>query len=127
MEHRFGSRREVRAAVLLHRRGRAPVAGHTREISISGMFVETARASFSANHVIDIEITLPATAGLRTYRWQAMVVRTTEAGIGLMFDRLRPPAVTRLMAILDAGLSQFPEAPPVAARRAHRESSQARP
>ena len=44
-------------------------------------------------------------AGMRTYRWQAMVIRTTAAGVGLMFDRLRPPAITRLLAALDTGLS----------------------
>jgi hypothetical protein len=86
------------------------VTAHTREVSLSGMFVETVPGSFSANSVIDVELTLPGTAGLRTYRWQAMVIRTTESGVGLMFDRLRPPAVTRLMAILDAGLSDLPGA-----------------
>ena len=76
----------------------------TREVSISGMFVETAPEAFSANSVLDVELTLPGPAGLRTYRWQAMVIRRTTTGIGLMFDRLRPPAITRLLAGLDGGL-----------------------
>jgi hypothetical protein len=108
MEHRFGNRRVVRAPVMLQARAQAPVVAHTREVSLSGMFVETAPAVFAANSVIDVELTLPGATGLRTYHWQAMVVRTTESGVGLMFDRLRPPAIMRLLAILDAGLSHLP-------------------
>ena len=108
MEHRFGNRRNVRAAVTLHPRGAAPVLAQTREVSISGMFVETTPESFSANSVVEVELTLPGAAGLRTYRWQAMVIRTTATGIGMMFDRLRPPAITRLLASADSGLPLVP-------------------
>jgi hypothetical protein len=104
MEHRFGSRRTVRTAVVLHPRGAAPVLAQTREVSISGMFVETTPESFCANSVLDVELTLPGAVGLRTYRWQAMVIRTTPTGVGMMFDRLRPPAITRLLAGIDSGL-----------------------
>lgn len=110
MEHRFGNRRRVRAVVVLHARGAAPVLAQTREVSISGMFVETPPESFAANSVLDVELTLPGAAGLRTYRWQAMVIRTTATGIGMMFDRLRPPAITRLLASVDSGLAQVPAA-----------------
>src|SRR5512134_741384 len=106
MEHRFGNRRAVRAAVLLHPHAGGPVDGSTADVSISGMFVETSPHRFPANSVIDVELTLPATTGLRTYRWQAMVIRSTDAGIGLMFDRLRPPAITRLLARIEAGMVQ---------------------
>jgi hypothetical protein len=112
MEHRFGTRRLVRAAVVLHTRGAAPVLAYTREVSIGGMFVETPPEALGSNTVIDVELTLPGAAGLRTYRWQAMVIRTTAAGVGLMFDRLRPPAIIRLLARLpasvDAGLPEVP-------------------
>ena len=110
MEHRFGSRRVVRATVVLHAHGAAPVLAQTREVSISGMFVETTPESFAANSVLDVELTLPGAVGLRTYRWRAMVIRTTGTGIGLMFDRLRPPAITRLLANADAGLATVPAA-----------------
>jgi hypothetical protein len=101
MEHRCGNRHPLRTLVVLHTTGGIPVRGHTREVSISGMFVDVAPEHFSANSVIDIELTVPGTTGLRRYRWQAMVVRRTGDGVGLMFDRLRPPAIGRLMAIAE--------------------------
>lgn len=104
MEHRLGARRAVRAAVVLHPPGAQPVTGLTREVSISGMFVEVPPQAFSGNAVVDVELTLPGGAELRTYRWQAMVIRQARDGVGLMFDRLRPPAIGRLLANLDAGL-----------------------
>lgn len=104
MEHRFGTRRAIRAAVTLQSHHGAAVRGQTCDVSISGMFVETTPAVFSVNGVIDVELTLPGVTGLRTYHWQAMVIRSTPSGIGLMFDRLRPPAITRLLARIDAGL-----------------------
>lgn len=112
MEHRLGTRRAVATAVLLHRPEAAAVAGRTREVSVSGMFVETAPQAFAANSVIDVELTLPASTGLRTYRWKAMVIRKTEAGLGLMFDRLRPPAISRLLDSLEGGLPAVSRAAP---------------
>lgn len=104
MEHRLGTRRAVRAAVVLHPHGAASVIAHTREVSISGMFVEATASLLAAHGVIEVEMTLPVAAGMRTFRWQAMVIRTTTAGVGLMFDRLRPPAITHLLANLESGL-----------------------
>jgi hypothetical protein len=112
MEHRLGARRPARAAVVLHPHAGAALLAHTREVSISGMFVEAPPALLAAHEVIDVEMTVPVTAGIRTFRWQAMVIRKTASGVGLMFDRLRPPAITRLLANIDAGLVASPPAAP---------------
>jgi hypothetical protein len=116
MEHRLGARRAVRAAVVLHPHARASVLAHTREVSISGMFVEAPPTLLAAHEVIDVEMTLPVMAGMRTFRWQAMVIRKTATGVGLMFDRLRPPAITRLLANIEAGLVSVTPASVVAAK-----------
>ncbi len=105
MEHRFGNRRTIRTPLVLHPHGCDAVRAHTCDVSISGMFVETAPEPFPENSVIGVELTLPGVAGMRTYRWQAMVIRSTASGIGLMFDRLRPPAITRLLANIEAGMT----------------------
>ena len=102
MEHRCGTRRAIQVPVVLHPRGASPLPANTREVSISGMFVETPPSLLVLNAVLEVELTLPAATGLRTYRWLAMVVRATPAGVGLMFDRLRPPAILRLLARHDA-------------------------
>lgn len=115
MDHRCGTRHAVDARVVLYPRGLAGVAGRIREASISGMFVEAPPAVFADNNVIDVEVTLPGVAALRTYRWQAMVVRRTTTGLGLMFDQLRPPAISRLLTATDGALA--PAAPPRAGER----------
>lgn len=104
MEHRLGTRRSISAALALHPRGRPPVLTRTLEVSISGMFVDAPADQLGIHEVVDVEMTLPAIRGPRTFRWQAMVIRSTNAGIGLMFDRLRPPAINRLLALLEAEL-----------------------
>jgi hypothetical protein len=106
MEHRLGTRRAVRTAVVLCSHGGTSVLAQTREVSISGMFVEAPAALLAAREVIDVEMSLPVTTGSRTFRWRAMVVRKTAAGVGLMFDRLRPPAISRLLVNLDARRGQ---------------------
>lgn len=112
MEHRLGARRAVRMPVVLYPHSDAPVLAHTSEVSISGMFVEAPVTLLASHEVLDVEMNLPADAGIRTFRWQAMVIRKTATGAGLMFDRLRPPAITRLLASLDAGLNMSrPELP----------------
>ena len=98
MEHRIGTRRPGHASVVLLPKAGVPLAGQISEVSISGMFVTARPEDFCTNSVIDVEMTLPGATTLKTYRWQAMVIRKTAAGIGLMFDRLRPPAV---MALID--------------------------
>lgn len=109
MEHRCGTRQAVSAAVTLYPHDCEPVLGRIQEASISGMFVATAPHLFCENGVIDVEVTVPGTAALRTYRWQAMVVRRTENGLGLMFDRVRPPAIAHL---LHARQSEMPRTLP---------------
>jgi hypothetical protein len=105
MEHRCGSRHRIAGTVTLQAAGVGAYPARLVEASISGMFVETAvEAPFCCNSVIDIEMTLPGEAALRTYRWQAMVIRKSGTGLGLMFDRLRPPAITRLMESAAAGM-----------------------
>lgn len=104
MEHRLGVRRAVTAAVVLYPHTGGPVLARTSEVSISGMFVEAPAALLAAHEVIDVEMTVPASTGMRTFRWQVMVIRKTPTGVGMTFDRLRPPAIMRLLANLDAGL-----------------------
>jgi len=116
MEHRCGARHPLTATVTLYSREGEFVRARMSEVSISGMFVETPAEMFCLNSVIDLEMTVPGTAGLRTYRWKAMVIRKTDHGVGLMFDHVRPPAIVRLMASAEAGLSAVAASNVVAVR-----------
>lgn len=109
MEHRCGARHPLDAQVFLRPQHFDAVRGCIREASISGMFVNVEPELFCENSVIDVEVTLPGVASLRTYHWQAMVVRRTDSGLGLMFDHLRPPAISRLLAGLEHETGYGPE------------------
>ncbi len=126
MEHRCGTRHPVSAAVMLRPHGLDAVPGRIQEASISGMFVEAAPELFCENSVIDVEVTLPGLTVLRTFRWQAMVVRRTGTGLGLMFDRLRPPAISRLLARAQGELPSGPPRPDNVTRL-HPEAQEPRP
>lgn len=102
MDHRCGMRHAVDARITLYPHGPDGVPGRIRDASISGMYVEAVPEMFGDNGVIEVEVTLPGVAALRTWRWQAMVVRRTGTGLGLMFDQLRPPAIVRLLAAAGA-------------------------
>lgn len=107
MEHRFGARHALSGRLVLRSASTGPVPAQLREASISGMFVEAPPEAFSTNTVVDVEMTVPGATGLRCYHWQAMVIRKSRDGLGLMFDRVRPPAISRLLAgaaALDVGL-----------------------
>ena len=105
MEHRCGTRHPLDARVTLYARDGRSIVAPLREASISGMYVDAAPDEFCTNTVIDVEMTVPGPMGLRTYRWQAMIIRRTASGLGLMFDRVRPPAIVRLLAQAEAGLT----------------------
>jgi hypothetical protein len=98
MEHRCGSRQSIPAVTTLYPRLSSPVGGAVRDVSISGMFVEATPDPFPLRSLVEIEFTVPAGAASRTCRCLGMVVRTTAEGVGLMFDRVNPAAVQRLMA-----------------------------
>jgi hypothetical protein len=104
MEHRCGARHPIDGTVLLSGPGLEPKPARLVEASISGMYVAVPPQGYCCNSVIDVEMTLPGDVGLRTFRWQAMVIRKTETGMGLMFDRLRPAAITRLLDTAAAGM-----------------------
>jgi hypothetical protein len=99
MEHRCGTRHSLPAVVTLYPRFGGALRALVRDISISGMFVEldSGRGTMPMQSLVEIELP-KATTGGRCTRCLAMVARATQGGLGLMFDRLGPPAVTRLLA-----------------------------
>lgn len=111
MEHRFGTRHPLSGRLVLRTATGGPVPARLREASISGMFVEAPPEAFGTNTVVEVEMTVPGASGLRCYHWQAMVIRKTREGLGLLFDRVRPPAITRLLAgaaALEVGVPPAP-------------------
>jgi hypothetical protein len=108
MDHRCGTRQTVPGEIVLCRRFSDPVRGRVRNISISGLFVELEldASEFALQSLVEVELTPPGGAGGRSCRCLAVVARTTPDGLGLMFDRVKPPAVVRFLAASDAALAR---------------------
>ncbi len=87
----------MRVPVVLHPRETLRVEATTRDVSISGMLVETVPALFQVDSVIGVELTLPGVDAPRVYRWHALVVRKTPTTVALVYDRPRPPAIVALI------------------------------
>jgi hypothetical protein len=119
MDHRCGTRQIVPGDTLLCRRFSDPVKGRVRDISISGLFVEIGldASEFALQSLVEVELTPPGAVGGRSCRCLAIVARTTPDGLGLMFDRLNPPAVVRFLAASDAALARPASQPKLRAVR----------
>lgn len=103
MEHRCGVRRPARCVVTLI--GPSGISGHgmLRDISISGAFVESASICWRRLVLVEMRINVPGRAGMTMFRVDAMAVRATHRGLGLMFDRLHLPLVKALTAAFRDG------------------------
>ncbi len=72
----------------------------TRDISLDGVFVEGAQARVNKNQLIELAIRLPADGQQKFHRFQAQVIRTTEAGAALVFDRVDTDAYEALLRLV---------------------------
>lgn len=98
MDHRCGTRQHLPALITLYPRLGGPVRAWVRDVSISGMFVEIeSGGAMPPQSLVEIEMSRPGADG-RSSRCLAMVARAAADGLALMFDRLNPPAVARLLA-----------------------------
>ena len=84
MEHRWGRRIAVDVGVSVHYRPLGRVRGRLRNLSSSGAFVHTSQP-LPANARVEIVITTGTDGTAQIHRLEGVVVRTTTAGIGVMF------------------------------------------
>ena len=88
MEHRWGERTPVRAAVRVHC-AKWDAAGYIRDASLSGAFVHT-RLQIPAWTHIEVDLSGTPIAGF--------VVRVTAEGLGIEWSEFAPPAIRALLA-----------------------------
>lgn len=90
MEHRYGERRRISAAVLVRRPDWTGwMVAELEDLSVSGALVAAPADLFPRRSQVQVEARSPGGLSLHC---RAMVVRHTATGIGLAFDRLRPGA-----------------------------------
>jgi hypothetical protein len=92
MEHRWSARKPVDGNVVVECPRVGLVRATMRDVSLSGMFVETGPMVLPLNAPVSVVFNLPSDARERDYCLQAMIVRHTTKGAGIMF--LDPDAET---------------------------------
>jgi len=120
MEHRYYKRKPVKIDVMLYRRGRLVNVCRTRDIGIAGLFLETEASEYNKNSIIDVDFVVELSRRhkrFRTYRLPAMVVRTANDGIGLMFVNAESEAILAWRLVVQRATSR-------AARNAQRLNAQ---
>lgn len=72
----------------------------TRDISLDGAFVEAKDASLPKRGTLELAIKLPAEGTTRYHRFHAQVVRVTDRGAGLLFDRVETDSYAALLDLV---------------------------
>src|SRR5262249_18009979 len=89
MEHRWGKRFPVRAAVRLHC-AKWDAAGYLKDASLSGAFIHT-RLLVAPWLQVELEL-----LGIRI---EAYVVRTAADGLGIEWTEFAPPVIRELLSL----------------------------
>lgn len=97
MEHRCGARKPLNLEVTIHCPRLGSVRAQARDISIGGMFVQTA-TGFVVNEPVTIDFRSPPAHA--AHHWYAAVVHTTSNGAGLIFDTFRSTELATLLDLL---------------------------
>ena len=96
MEHRWGQRSNVQAAVRLRMAGGAATNGYLQNLSVSGAFVRT-RSLAPLGALLELEIPLGTSPGQQLASARAYVARRTPQGIGIEWCDLAPPMALALL------------------------------
>ena len=86
MEHRFNQRKEMSLDVMIDHQGLGFVNAQSINVSMGGMFIDTGRIRLPSNSAVKIFFTLDTECNNRTHDISGIVVRSTEHGVGIMFD-----------------------------------------
>lgn len=85
MEQRWNIRMPVRTQVCIRSPDTGTIAGRTRDLSFEGMYVETSPDSVSAHTFVQVEFAVRDGANWSVVKTPAMIVRSADDGVGLMF------------------------------------------
>ncbi len=100
MEHRFNQRKPVSLDVMIEHQGLGLVNAQTINVSMGGMYIDTGRIRLPSNSSIKILFTLDAKCNSRTHDVLGIVVRSTEDGVGIMFDGMNTECNSALFSII---------------------------
>lgn len=72
----------------------------TRDISLDGVFVESKETRLPKRGALELAIKLPADGMSKYHRFHAQVVRVTNNGAGLLFDRVDTDSYAALLDLV---------------------------
>jgi hypothetical protein len=99
MEHRWSVRWKVGGQVTVESLA-GQVAANMCDISVGGVFVDIPGSLLRPNSRVSLGFTLPHGEDLSHHRLHAMVVRTTERGVALMYVDNAPETMRNLREAL---------------------------
>lgn len=102
MEHRWGRRLPLDTNVTLNSRPAGRSRGRLRNISSGGAFVHT-HLPLTTHAPVELVMASGFEGATRIHRFDAVVSRIEQDGVGLMFVRFNPNELTVLLARLAAG------------------------
>lgn len=99
-DHRWSTRLPLELEVKVFDGGQPVVQGHTHNIGIGGMFVQTNRYKLPLNSQIAVAFSVDAPGGASHHRLPATVIWSSDEGAGLMFTDFNVETVHTLREIL---------------------------
>jgi len=99
-ERRWGLRKAVDVDVVIDNQPACLLHGRIGNISIGGLYVRTTPNALNTNAPVELVLLLHEDGGTRVYRMPAIVVRLTDDGAGLIFDRYNIDAFRTLVFLL---------------------------
>lgn len=99
-ERRWGARKPIEVDVVIDNQPVSLLHGRIGNISIGGLYVETASVGLHTNAKVELVLLLQEQGGTRVYRMPALVVRVAGNGAGFMFDQYDVNAFRTLVALV---------------------------
>ncbi len=87
MENRWSLRTPIRMNVVIHASGNGLISGRSRDVSLGGMYVETAPNVYIGMQTA-LRVGFMVKDEMKVAR--ALVTRTEQGGFGFMFDEVDP-------------------------------------
>jgi len=100
LDHRWSTRQALTLPVKLYNNGDGVVQGHTQNLGIGGMFVETEADKLPLNSSIAVSFTVSNNGNTSHHRLPATVIWSGHEGAGLMFTDFNVETVHTLREIL---------------------------
>ena len=100
MEHRWSMRKPITNSVMLKGTPFGVIQVSARDISLGGMYVDTGKKPLHLNATVDLAFMVSGDNERQVCVVPAVVVRTTDEGAGLMFQRFAPSTFRLLGSLL---------------------------